>query len=122
MQTLWHWVSFIETSSGAPTNAGPQFNENSRQFVRYDISSYRFLYPKRIQIFLNNFLYKNLQFISCYYIIIIIIIIIIKYLIKEVAIFNCKKTNNNITKITWVTQDISVVYLLDTPGVFYLPT
>jgi len=53
---------------------------------------------------------------------IIIIVIIIKHLIKEVAIFDCKQTNNNTKKITWVKQNTSVVYLLDTPGVFYLAT
>jgi len=42
-------------------------------FIRYDISNYRSLYRKRIQILLNNFLYKTSQFI------IIIIIIITQY-------------------------------------------
>jgi len=77
MQTLWHWGPFIETSSGAPTNVGPQFNENSMQFIRYDISNYRPLYRERIQIFLNNFLYKILQFLRCYIVIMVIIIIIV---------------------------------------------
>ena len=80
MQTLWHWGTFTETNSGAPTNAGPQFNENSRQFIRYDISNYRPLDRKRIKIFLNNFLYKTLQFLRCY---IIIIIVIIEFLTSQ---------------------------------------
>jgi hypothetical protein len=54
------------------------------------------------------------------FVIIIIIIIIIKHSIKEVDIFNCIQTNNNITKIYVGQTKRPVVYRLDTPGVFYL--